>query len=340
MPGGAAAQTSASAMQLAVPAGVVPRGGMARGRQAGRDAAPVRGRLGARVARRAAALPDARLLDRLMRGRGWIALIAIALMGVVFMQVSLLKLNTGIGRAMQTAGTLERQNADLREDVALLDGGERLQGVATAMGMLMPPAGQVEYLDARGADPAAAASRILPPSPVDQRPVDAAGLDPAAAAAARAAGVTPLPGGAGSSASGEPGAAGAAAPAAPAAAAVTGAPAPAAAQEGAGQAAAPVPGQEVAGGADPAAPQAAAPQAAAPQAAVPEAAAPAAAAPAAAAPAGAATGGVAPVAGAASVAPARPVSGVRAAAGAAAYAPAAAGAPTATGGVAPAGGQG
>jgi hypothetical protein len=129
MAGGAGAPGSAGAMHLAVPAGALPAGvAPGRGRRPRAGAAPGSVPLRTRFVRRAAGLPDARLLDRLMRGRGWIALIGLALMGVVFMQVSLLKLNTGIGRAMQTAATLERQNAELRGEVALLDGGERLQG--------------------------------------------------------------------------------------------------------------------------------------------------------------------------------------------------------------------
>src|SRR4051794_426802 len=57
--------------------------------------------LGARLRTRVRELPDARLLDRLIRGRAWIVLIGVLLMGIVVMQVSLLKLNTGIGRAVE-----------------------------------------------------------------------------------------------------------------------------------------------------------------------------------------------------------------------------------------------
>ena len=102
---------------------------------------------------------DARLLDRLVRGRAWIALIAVGLMGIVFMQVSLLKLNAGIGRAVTAADTFERQNSSLREDISKLDSGERIQAVAAKLGMVMPAAGDVHYLDGRGADGARAAAR-------------------------------------------------------------------------------------------------------------------------------------------------------------------------------------
>jgi cell division protein FtsL len=109
---------------------------------------------------------DARLLDRLVRGRAWIALLAIGLMGIVFMQVSLLKLNAGISRAVTAADTLERQNSSLRTDISNLDSGERIQDVAAKLGMTTPAAGDVHYLDARQADGARAAASIKPPDPV------------------------------------------------------------------------------------------------------------------------------------------------------------------------------
>ena len=56
------------------------------------------GRCGAATAR------SSRLLDRLIRGRAWIVLIGFALLGIVAMQVSLLKLNAGIGRAARARG--------------------------------------------------------------------------------------------------------------------------------------------------------------------------------------------------------------------------------------------
>jgi hypothetical protein len=107
---------------------------------------------------------DARVLDRLVRGRAWIALVAVALIGVVFMQVSLLKLNAGISRAVTSADTLERQNAtparvDLRARV-----GDARRRVRRATGMVMPAAGDVHYIDARRADGRRAAAAIRPPT--------------------------------------------------------------------------------------------------------------------------------------------------------------------------------
>jgi hypothetical protein len=140
-------------------------------------------RLGARAMR----VGDARLLDRLVRGRAWIALMAIGLMGIVFMQVSLLKLNAGISRAVTAADTFERQNSSLREDISKLDSGERIQSVAAKLGMVTPAAGDVHYLDGREADGARAAATIKPPKPVT------ASVQPAAATTAPAAAATTTP---------------------------------------------------------------------------------------------------------------------------------------------------
>jgi hypothetical protein len=133
---------------------------------AGAGAATAAPPLTLRLARAGARIGDARLLDRLVRGRGWIALVAIGLLGIVFMQVSMLRLNAGISRAITTAETLEQQNSTLRADISKLDAGDRIADTAAAQGMVRPPAGDVNYLDARKADGAAAAEAIRTPNPV------------------------------------------------------------------------------------------------------------------------------------------------------------------------------
>jgi cell division protein FtsL len=153
--------------------------GPARPAFAGAPAAarPFALRLGATAMR----VGDARLLDRLVRGRAWIALVAIGLIGIVFMQVSLLKLNAGISRAVTAADTLERQNSSLRGDISNLDSDERIQAVAAKLGMTTPAAGDVHYLDGREANGARAAASIKPPPPV----VAVATVAPAAPAVAQ-----------------------------------------------------------------------------------------------------------------------------------------------------------
>jgi len=109
------------------------------------------------------ALPDHRLLDRLVRGRAWIAILAVALLGIVFLQVSLLKLNSGIGRAVQHSALLQRENADLRDSVSRLSSGDRVQRLAARMGLSVPTPGTVSFVEPSAASAALAAVRIRPP---------------------------------------------------------------------------------------------------------------------------------------------------------------------------------
>jgi len=141
---------------------------------------------------RAAALADARLLDRLIRGRAWIAVIGVMLMGLVFVQVSMLRLNTGIGRDVATAAQLERTNQQLRNTVAELGAGEQIEAAAAKYGMVMPAAGKVHYLQAGRSGVDAAVRGISAPAPVQQQPLPVADpMTPTPATATPAAGVTP-----------------------------------------------------------------------------------------------------------------------------------------------------
>jgi hypothetical protein len=92
-------------------------------------------------------------------------LIAVLLGGIVAMQVSLLKLNAGISRAVETSSTLERQNADMQDTIARLSSGERVRNAAVSAGMVTPPAGDIGFLTARrDRDAQLAAARMQPPS--------------------------------------------------------------------------------------------------------------------------------------------------------------------------------
>ena len=113
---------------------------------------------------RVRALPEHRVVDRLLRSRAWIWALGALLGGIVAMQVSLLKLNSGISRAVTTTTTLERQNADLEASIARLTATDRIQTGAEGLGMLMPAAGEVGYLSAGPQDAARAVRRMQPPS--------------------------------------------------------------------------------------------------------------------------------------------------------------------------------
>src|SRR4051794_26853558 len=111
--------------------------------------APARRKSGAAKPRRAtrpAASPVARVLnsrgmplvDRILRGPGWVVMLGALLAGIVFLNVSVLELNRGIARTDTKSAQLERVNSALRARVARLDSGERIQELAAARGFVMP----------------------------------------------------------------------------------------------------------------------------------------------------------------------------------------------------------
>ena len=129
-------------------------------------------------------LPDHRVIDRLLRGRVWICFVGLALMGIVAMQVSLLKLNSGIGRAVETTGTLERQNSQLEASIARLASGERIRAAADKHGMVTPAAGAVHFLHVRpGQDASRAARRMRAPSDAARELMANGGVVPGSLAA-------------------------------------------------------------------------------------------------------------------------------------------------------------
>jgi hypothetical protein len=129
---------------------------------AGAGALPRRGSTG--LFARVRALPEHRVVDRLLRSRLWIWALGALLGGIVTMQVSLLKLNSGISRAVETTTTLERQNADIETAIARLSSPDRVDSGAQVLGMVLPDAGQVSYLRAGPQDASRAVRHMQPPS--------------------------------------------------------------------------------------------------------------------------------------------------------------------------------
>src|SRR3954447_1557609 len=161
------------------------------------------------VCERLRALPASRGVDRLLRSRACIWVIGALLGGIVAMQVSLLRLNSGISRAVQTQDTLVRQNANLEASIATLSSGERVREAAATEQMIDPPAGETRYLRARPDDPELAARRMKPPSDTARGVMDNGGMLPGAAPAAM---IVPAAGGARAGGAGGAAAPGAAAP--------------------------------------------------------------------------------------------------------------------------------
>ncbi len=120
-------------------------------------AAPRRSVPGARVVRPAGQV----VLDRLLSGRLWIGLVFLLLVGIVFFNVDLLRMNRDIAATAEKAETIKRENARLRGDLARLGSSERIQAAAAQRGLVLPAAGEVRYLKANpGADGRNALARL------------------------------------------------------------------------------------------------------------------------------------------------------------------------------------
>lgn len=143
------------------------------------------GSLPARAVAFVRALPDHPLLDRMIRGRAWIAMLGVMLVGIVAMQVEVLKLGASVGRSLQEGTTLQSRNQLLRASVASLADDQRIERLAARMGMVMPAPDAVVFLSPHTtADAQRATSNIHAPDPT----TFLAALPPTGAAALGASG--------------------------------------------------------------------------------------------------------------------------------------------------------
>ena len=139
-----------------------------RPRPARRVSGPVR----KTTLRRAARARVAALLDTLLYGRGWIALVGVLLVGIVFFNVDLLQLNRSIATTTRHSAQVKQQNARLRLEVARLASTERIQRTAADQGLVLPAPGDVRYLRSKPSlDGRRAAARFRQPeAPAGQAP--------------------------------------------------------------------------------------------------------------------------------------------------------------------------
>jgi len=90
-----------------------------------------------------------RLLDRLIAGRAWIALVAFALIGIVTLQLGLLELNSSVGRALEREAALQRENAALAIESSELAAGNRVESLASRLDMQLVPMTALRFLTVR-----------------------------------------------------------------------------------------------------------------------------------------------------------------------------------------------
>lgn len=165
-PPAAAGAISAPARRARVSA--PPRRRSGRASVGGGAAAAENGRR--RIHGRAAAAENGGLLilDRVLRGPAYIALVGVLLAGIVFFNVDLLKMNHGIAKTDIRAAQLKRENAIYTLLLAKLGSSERIQRVALERGLVLPQPGDVQYLRADRKDARLATRVMAAPQPVVQ----------------------------------------------------------------------------------------------------------------------------------------------------------------------------
>ncbi len=122
--------------------------------------------LGRTLGERVAASASLRSLHGRLAGRLGIALVAFALIGIVTLQLGLLKLNGGIGRALEHEALLQRENAALSIENSEMAAGDRVELGAARIGMQFTPPGALRPVTAHpGSDALRAAAALRAPQP-------------------------------------------------------------------------------------------------------------------------------------------------------------------------------
>ncbi|HVS99874.1 MAG TPA: hypothetical protein VHE08_05095, partial [Solirubrobacterales bacterium] len=136
-----------------------------------RKAAPPKRRAGARVipiaagtAGRAAVavtqLPESGLIHRLTRGRAWIGVLGVLLVGIVALNVVTLSFAASAGRVDERNQELSKENSVLLGRQAERYGQARLRHEAAEQGLTMQTEAEPQLLITRPADVAEAAARL------------------------------------------------------------------------------------------------------------------------------------------------------------------------------------
>ncbi len=90
----------------------------------------------------------------------WIGLIGFALIGIVAMQLVVLRLNTDVGRGLERKANLQREISAAQVANSALSSAERIQAEAGKRGMEQAAGGQVTFLAPQRSDAQAAAQLL------------------------------------------------------------------------------------------------------------------------------------------------------------------------------------
>jgi hypothetical protein len=110
-------------------------------------------------------LPDSGPIVRLTRGRSWIALLGVLLVGIVALNVVTLSFAASSGKIGEKATALEKENSQLGGRMETKFSQERIRGEAAKLGLAMSTTTNPHLVIAGKGDVATAAARLAAASP-------------------------------------------------------------------------------------------------------------------------------------------------------------------------------
>ncbi|MEX2106299.1 MAG: hypothetical protein WD810_05315 [Solirubrobacterales bacterium] len=110
-------------------------------------------------------LPDSGLVVRMTRGRAWIAVLGVLLVGIVALNVVTLSFAASSGKIEQQITALDKENSMLGGREAQRYSTARIRHEAGVLGMVMPNLEQPQLIEAGPDDVATAAQRLAAASP-------------------------------------------------------------------------------------------------------------------------------------------------------------------------------
>lgn len=105
-------------------------------------------------------LPDSSLVVRMTRGRAWIAVLGVLLVGIVALNVATLSFAASAGKIDAQITTLEKENSMLESREAERYSTARVRGEGAELGLAMPNTEEPHLVEASPDDVAAAAARL------------------------------------------------------------------------------------------------------------------------------------------------------------------------------------
>jgi hypothetical protein len=105
-------------------------------------------------------LPDSSLVVRMTRGRAWIGVLGILLVGIVALNVATLSFAASAGKIDEQITTLEKENSMLGGREAQKYSTARIRAQASALGLAMPNTEEPHVIELAPDDVATAAARL------------------------------------------------------------------------------------------------------------------------------------------------------------------------------------